>query len=61
MACDVIFGSKGYTHVPKEKRRKLEDMATLLTFVDYSTKSKAYRMLDIKIIQITINRDIKFD
>ncbi|KMQ86153.1 gag-pol polyprotein [Lasius niger] len=56
-----IFGSKGYTHVPKEKRRKLDDKATLLTFVGYSMESKAYRMLDIKTNQITISRNVKFD
>lgn len=38
-----IFGLKGYTHVSKEKRRKLDDKATLLTFVGYSLESKAYR------------------
>lgn len=56
-----IFGCEGYTLIPKEKRRKLEDKSLLLTFVGYSTESKGYRMLDKETNRITISRDVKFD
>lgn len=55
-----IFGCKGYAHIPKEKRRKLDDKAKPLTFVGYSTESKAYRMLDRTTNSITISRDVRF-
>jgi hypothetical protein len=54
-----IFGCKGYALLPKEKRRKLDEKAILLTFVGYSAESKAYRMLDTATDKITISRDVK--
>jgi transposase InsO family protein len=54
-----IFGCKGYAHLPKEKRRKLDEKAISLTFVGYSAESKAYRMLDTATDKITISRDVK--
>jgi hypothetical protein len=55
-----IFGCKAYTHIPKEKRRKLDNKAILFTFVGYSAESKAYRMLDKVTNKITISRDVRF-
>ncbi|KMQ87747.1 retrovirus-related pol polyprotein from transposon tnt 1-94 [Lasius niger] len=56
-----IFECKGYVHIPKANRRKLDPTATLLTFVGYSTESKkAYRILDQKTNRIIINRDLTF-
>lgn len=55
-----IFGCKIYVHIPKKKRRKLDEKAILLTFVGYLTESKAYRMLDTKTNKITISRDVRF-
>lgn len=55
-----MFGCKGYVHIPKEKRRKLDEKAVLLIFVGYSAETKAYRMLDTKINKITISRDVRF-
>jgi transposase InsO family protein len=54
-----IFGCKGYAHLPKEKRRKLDQKAISLTFVGYSAESKAYRMLDTATDKITISREVK--
>jgi hypothetical protein len=37
-----IFGSLVYTHVPKEKKTKLEPSGKKGTFVGYSETSKSY-------------------
>lgn len=55
-----IFGTKGYVHIPKEKRKKLDDKAVPMIFVGYSEKSKGYRMLDMSNNKITLSRDVIF-
>jgi hypothetical protein len=39
-----IFGCPIYTHVPKEKRTKLDPSGKKGIFVGYSESSKAYRI-----------------
>lgn len=55
-----VFGCKGYTHVPKEKRRKLDDKAVLYTFVGYSAECKGYKMFNKETNKIIISRDVRF-
>lgn len=54
-----IFGSIGYVHVPKEKRRKLAKKSVKMLLVGYEHDN--YRMYDQNTRKITISRDVKFD
>lgn len=40
----IIFGSPMYFHVPKEKRRTLDESGKKGTFVGFSETSKAYKI-----------------
>lgn len=55
-----LFGCKVYAHIPKEKRRKLDDKAKKLIFVGYSEESKAFRLLDKSTNKVVISRDVVF-
>jgi hypothetical protein len=37
-----IFGCKAYTHIPKEKRHKLNVKTTECTYIGYTANHKAY-------------------
>lgn len=52
-----IFRCEGYAHAPKEQRRKLNQKATKLIFVE---ESKAFHLLDKRTNNITISQDIVF-
>ncbi|KAI8119062.1 Retrovirus-related Pol polyprotein from transposon TNT 1-94 [Lucilia cuprina] len=54
-----IFGSLSLVHIPKEKRKKLDQKAKYLIFVGYSDESKCLRFLDKNTNKITISRDYK--
>jgi len=56
-----VFGCVAYAHIPEELRRKLDDKAATMTFVGYSTKSKAYRLYDPATHQIVRRRDVICD
>jgi hypothetical protein len=40
------FGCEAYVHIPKQKRRKLDQKSEKKIFVGYSESRKAYRLLD---------------
>jgi transposase InsO family protein/predicted aspartyl protease len=52
------FGSSVYVMIPYEKRRKLEEKATLMTFIGYDEESKGYRVTDGK--KIFVTREVEF-
>ena len=41
-----MFGCVAYAHVPKEKRKKLDEKSVKCIFTRYSPKSKAYKLYD---------------
>jgi hypothetical protein len=43
-----VFDFICYAHVPKEIRHELEDKGEKCVFIDYSTKSKDYRLFSLK-------------
>lgn len=55
-----IFGTPAFVHIPREKRRKLDEKSQQLLFVGYSENSKAWRFLDKDTDDIYISRDVKF-
>ena len=55
-----VFGAKAFTHVPKQKRRKLEPVIERGVFVRYEPDSKAYRVLR-ETGKVIVSRDVIFD
>lgn len=55
-----IFGAKCFVHVPSEKRRKLDNVATQMVFLGYDEKSKAYRCYNAESKRIIVSRDVRF-
>lgn len=55
------FGSRGYVHVPAEKRQKLDQKSVKCMLVGYSTQSKAWRLLQPETKQILVSRDVLFN
>lgn len=56
-----IFGCIAYTHVPDEKRKKLDDKSEKCIFLGVSEASKAYKLLNPLTKKIVISRDVIFD
>jgi hypothetical protein len=56
-----IFGCSVYSHIPKDKRHKLEPSGKKGIFVGYSDSSKAYRIYIPKQHKIEVNRDVTFN
>ena len=56
-----VFGCIAYTHIPDEKRRKLDNKGEKCIFLGVSDKSKAYKLYNPNTMKIVINRDVVFD
>jgi hypothetical protein len=55
-----VFGARAYSHVPKQKRHKLDNVSQPGIMVGYDSSSKGYRiLLDSGIV--TISRDVIFN
>jgi hypothetical protein len=56
-----IFGCFVYSHIPKDKRNKLEPSGKKGIFVGYSESSKAYRIYITEQHKIEVSRDMAFN
>ena len=56
-----MFGCLMFSHVPFEKRTKLEPTAKKGIFVGYSETSKAYRIYIPAQRKLVVRRDVKFE
>ena len=56
-----IFGCVTYSHVPEEKRTKLEPAADKGIFVGYSETSKAFRIYIPALRKVVLRRDVRFE
>jgi hypothetical protein len=56
-----IFGCITYSHVPFEKRTKLEPTTKRGIFVGYSETSKAFRIYFPSLRKIVLRRDVRFE
>jgi hypothetical protein len=56
-----IFGCPVYSHIPKDKRNKLEPSGKKEIFVGYSDSSKAYRIYNPEQHKIEVIRDVTFN
>ena len=61
MAIFCIFGSLTYSHVPSEKRTKLEPTAEKDIFVGYDETAKAFRIYLPSQRKVVVRRDVKFE
>ena len=55
-----VFGEQCYAHVPREKRKKLDDTGVKCFFLGYEKKHKAYRLLNANDGSIIISRSVTF-
>jgi hypothetical protein len=55
-----IFGCLTYSHVPLEKKKKMEPTAEKGILVGYSETSKAYRIYISALRKTIVRRDVKF-
>lgn len=56
-----VFGSTVYTHIPKEKRKKLDKKAEKCIFVGYSENVKGYRVYNPENRCVKLVRDVYFN
>jgi len=56
-----IFGSKAFSHVPKEDRRKLDAKAIKCIFIGYCSDHKAYKLFDHCTHKVFTSRDALFN
>jgi hypothetical protein len=56
-----IFGCITYSHVPFEKRTKLEPMAERGIFVGYNETSKAFHIYIPSLSKTVLRRDVRFE
>ena len=56
-----IFGCVAYVHMPKERRRKLDNKTIQCLFMGFDNETKAYRLYDQTRRKIVISRDAVFD
>jgi hypothetical protein len=56
-----IFGCLTYSHIPSEKRTKLEPMAERGIFVGYSETSKDFRIYIPCLRKTVLRRDVRFE
>jgi hypothetical protein len=56
-----IFGFRGFVHIPKERRTKMDPSGKKGIFVGYCEVSKAFRIYIPGYHHIEINRDVTFD
>lgn len=55
-----VFGCKAMTHVPKQKRTKLDSKSTECFLLGYTDNSKTYRLYNPETKKIVISRDVVF-
>ena len=55
------FGCKAYTHIPIQKRSKLDSKTVECILVGYDGESKAYRLFDPMKRVVNVGRDVIFD
>jgi hypothetical protein len=56
-----VFGCTAYAHVPKEKRRKLDDNNVNFIFIGYSIETRSYKLFDPQEKKVIISIYVVFD
>jgi hypothetical protein len=55
-----VFGSKVFSHVPAQKRKKLDPMAEEGLFLGYEPRTKGYRILRASDGRVVVSKDVTF-
>ena len=55
-----VFGSKAFSHIPKDERRKLDAKSVKFTFLGYCDDNKAYKLFDLSTHKLIARRDVVF-
>ena len=55
-----VFGSKVFSHIPKDEKRKLDAKSIKCTFLGYYDDHKAYKLLDLNSHKLIESRDVIF-
>ena len=55
-----VFGSKAFSHIPKDERRKLDEKSVKCTFLGYCDDHKAYKLFDLSTHKLIASRDVIF-
>eukprot|EP00951_Prasinocladus_malaysianus_P043985 scaffold558502_cov32-Prasinocladus_malaysianus.AAC.1 len=56
-----VFGYKAYVHIPRELRRKMDDMAWLGVFLGYPVDSPGYLIFNPRSRKIVTAANVQFD
>jgi hypothetical protein len=56
-----IFGSHAWAQIPSEKRKALDPQSTECIFVGYPDNVKGYRLIDISLDRLIIERSVQFE
>ncbi|KAI9915826.1 hypothetical protein PsorP6_007973 [Peronosclerospora sorghi] len=56
-----VFGAKGYAHIDKSKRVRLEKKAFKCIFLGYADNVKGYRVWNIDLGSVMFTRSVTFD
>ena len=56
-----VFGCLAHVHVPKEKRRKLDDRSVCCVLLGFSEGTKGYRLYNPLTEKIVVSRDVFFE
>jgi hypothetical protein len=56
-----IFGCLTFSHVPSERRTKLDPTAQQRILIGYSEVSKAHRIYILPLRRVVVSRDVRFE
>ena len=56
-----VFGSKAYSHIPKEKRKKLDSKTLECILIGYNENVKGYRLYNLNTKSVIISRNVAFN
>ena len=56
----IVFGCEAFMHVPKEKRRKLDNKAEKCIFIGYKDGIKGYKLWNLLMRKVVYSRDMVF-
>ena len=55
-----IFGCIAYSHIPREKRKKIDDKNKKCIFIGYSDGTKGYKLYNPETRKLIMSRDVQF-
>ena len=61
MAYLKVFSGIAYSHIPDERKKKLDNKSEKCIFVGYGERSNAYKLYNPITKKLVISRDVKFD